>query len=40
MRAAARCTNDASLVRLVVAVIGEISDDWETARPYLNMIAR
>jgi putative transposase len=26
--AAAPRTNDASLVRLVVAVIGEISDDW------------
>ena len=32
-------TNEASLLRLVSAVLSEISDDWETERPSLNMEA-
>jgi transposase-like protein len=32
--------NEASLLRLESAVLGEISDDWETERSYLNMEAR
>ncbi len=32
--------NEASLLRLVLAVLSEISDDWETQRSYLNMKAR
>jgi len=31
--------NEASLLRLVSAVLSEISDDWETERSYLNMEA-
>jgi transposase-like protein len=29
--------NEASLLRLVTAVVAEISDEWETGRVYLNM---
>ena len=28
---------EASLLRLVSAVLSEISEEWETARVYLNM---
>ena len=36
---AALFPNEASLLRLVSAVLSEISDDWETERSYLNMEA-
>ena len=39
-RVATLFPNDASLLRLVSAVLSEISDDWETQRSYLNMKAR
>ncbi|MBD3424515.1 MAG: IS256 family transposase, partial [Candidatus Latescibacteria bacterium] len=29
--------NEASLLRLVSAVLSEISEEWETGRRYLNM---
>jgi transposase-like protein len=38
--AAALFPNEASVLRLVSAVLSEISDDWETDRSYLNMKAR
>jgi putative transposase len=38
-RVATLFPNDASLLRLVSAVLSEISDDWETQRSYLNMKA-
>jgi putative transposase len=39
-RVATLFPNEASLLRLVSAVLSEISDDWETERSYLNMKAR
>jgi transposase-like protein len=39
-RVAALFPNEASVLRLVSAVLSEISDDWETDRSYLNMKAR
>jgi transposase-like protein len=39
-RVATLFPNEASLLRLASAVLSEISDDWETARAYLNMEAR
>jgi transposase-like protein len=36
-RVATLFPNEASLLRLASAVLAEISDDWETARAYLNM---
>jgi len=39
-RVATLFPNEASLLRLASAVLSEISDDWETARTYLNMEAR
>jgi len=38
-RVATLFPNEASLLRLVSAVLSEISDDWETLRDYLNMEA-
>jgi transposase-like protein len=38
-RVATLFPNEASLLRLVSAVLSEISDDWETERAYLNMEA-
>ena len=38
-RVATLFPNDASLLRLVSAVLSEISDDWETQRSYLNIKA-
>ena len=38
-RVATLFPNEASLLRLVSAVLSEISDDWETERSYLNMEA-
>ncbi len=31
--------NDASLLRLVSAVLSEVTDEWESGRCYLNMEA-
>lgn len=39
-RVATLFPNEASVLRLVSAVLGEISDDWETEKSYLNMKAR
>ena len=39
-RVATLFPNEASLLRLASAVLSEISDDWETARAYLNMEAQ
>jgi len=39
-RVATLFPNEASVLRLVSAVLSEISDDWETQRSYLNMKAR
>jgi transposase-like protein len=39
-RVATLFPNEASVLRLVSAVLSEISDDWETDRSYLNMKAR
>jgi transposase-like protein len=39
-RVATLFPNEASLLRLVSAVLSEISDNWETERSYLNMKAR
>ena len=39
-RVATLFSNEASLLRLVSAVLSEISDDWETDRSYLTMKAR
>jgi hypothetical protein len=39
-RVATLFPNEASVMRLVSAVLSEISDDWETDRSYLNMKAR
>jgi transposase-like protein len=39
-RVATLFPNEASLLRLVSAVLSEISDDWETERSYLNMERR
>lgn len=36
-RVATLFPNEASALRLVSAVLVEISDDWETAKTYLNM---
>ena len=36
-RVAGLFPNDASLLRLVSAVLMEISEDWETGRKYLTM---
>jgi len=36
-RVATLFPNEASLLRLASAVLSEISDEWETQRPYLNM---
>ena len=38
-RVATLFPNEASLLRLVSAVLAEIDDDWSTARKYLNMEA-
>jgi putative transposase len=38
-RVATLFPNEASLLRLISAVLSEISDDWETERSYLNMEA-
>lgn len=38
-RVASLFPNDASLLRLVTAVVMEITDDWETGRRYLDMKA-
>ena len=38
-RVATLFPNDASLLRLVTAVIMEIADEWETGRRYLTMDA-
>ena len=38
-RVATLFPNEASLLRLVLAVLSEISADWETQRSYLNMKA-
>jgi len=35
-RVATLIPNEASLLRLVAAVLVEVSDDWETGRVYLN----
>ena len=37
---AALFPNEASLLRLVTAVLMEISEDWETGKIYLNMEER
>ena len=37
---AALFPNEASLLRLASAVLSEISEEWETARAYLNMQAQ
>jgi len=39
-RVATLFPNEASVLRLVSAVLSEISGDWETDRSYLNMKAR
>ena len=39
-RVATLFPNEATVLRLVSAVLSEISDDWETDRSYLNMKAR
>jgi len=39
-RVATLFPNEASVLRLVSAVLSEISDDWETDRSYPNMKAR
>jgi len=39
-RVATLFPNEASLLRFLSAVLGEISDDWETERSYPNMKAR
>ena len=39
-RVATLFQNEVSLLRFASAVLAEISDDWETNRPYLNMKAR
>jgi transposase-like protein len=39
-RVATLFPNDASVPRLVAAVLSKISDDWESERSYLNMTAR
>ena len=39
-RVATLFPNETSVLRLVSAVLSEISDDWETERSYLNMKAR
>ena len=36
-RVATLFPNEASLLRLVSAVVSEISEDWETSRIYINM---
>ena len=36
-RVATLFPNEASLLRLVSAVLSEISEDWETGKTYLNM---
>ena len=36
-RVATLFPNEASLIRLVSAVLSEISEDWETGKTYLNM---
>ena len=36
-RVARMFPNEASLLRLVSALLAEISDDWQTAKIYLNM---
>ena len=38
-RVATLFPNEASLLRLVSAVLSEISDDWETGKTYLAMSA-
>ena len=38
-RVATLFPNEASLLRLVTAVLSEINDDWSTQRRYLNMEA-
>jgi len=39
-RVATLFPNEASLLRLVSAVLGEISDEWEAQRTYLTMETR
>jgi len=36
-RVAGRFPNEASLLRLVSAILAELSDEWETGKIYLNM---
>lgn len=36
-RVATLFPNEASLLRLVSAVLSELSEDWETGKTYLNM---
>ena len=36
-RVAALFPNEASLLRLVTALLAEFSDEWETGKIYLNM---
>jgi transposase-like protein len=36
-RVATLFPNEASLLRLVSAILSEISDDWETGKTYLTM---
>ena len=36
-RVATLFPNEASLLRLVTAVVAEISEEWETGRTYLSM---
>jgi transposase-like protein len=38
-RVATLFPNDASLLRLVTAVLMEVTEDWETGRRYLSMDA-
>jgi putative transposase len=39
-RVATLFPNEASLLRLVLAILSEISDEWETQRTYLTMETR
>jgi len=36
-RVATLFPNEASLLRLVTAIVSEVSEDWEASRIYLNM---
>jgi hypothetical protein len=39
-RVATLFPNEASLFRLASAVLSELSEEWETDRPYLNIEAQ